>query len=55
MKDVLKGSKRRSSSKDDNNNVPSKDADNNIVSKRKREICNALAKSAKRRKKKPAS
>ncbi|PIN07453.1 hypothetical protein CDL12_19983 [Handroanthus impetiginosus] len=52
VKDVLK----KGSSKDDNNNITSthKD-DNNIVSKRKREICDALAKTAKKRNKKPSS
>ncbi|KAK6144780.1 hypothetical protein DH2020_021600 [Rehmannia glutinosa] len=58
IKDALKG-QCKSSGKDDKNNVTSPDAanmhNNNIVSKRKREICDALAKTAKKRKKKPAS
>ncbi|XP_011084343.1 transcription factor GTE6 [Sesamum indicum] len=58
VKDVLKG-RCKSSNKDDNNNIIPPDAankhENNIVSKRKREICDALAKTAKRRKKKPPS
>ncbi|XP_075477131.1 transcription factor GTE6-like isoform X1 [Primulina tabacum] len=55
VKDVLKV-KCKSSSKDDNNDITSREAanhhENNIVSKRKREICDALAKTAKKRKKK---
>ncbi|KAG8390630.1 hypothetical protein BUALT_Bualt01G0103500 [Buddleja alternifolia] len=58
VKDVLKG-QCKSSNKDDNNNTISPNAadkhDDNIVSKRKREICDALAKTAKRRKKRPSS
>ncbi|KAI3470461.1 hypothetical protein Pfo_027124 [Paulownia fortunei] len=58
VKDVLKG-QCKSSNKDDNNNITAPDAankhENNIVSKRKREICDALAKTAKKRKKKPSS
>ncbi|KAL7148306.1 hypothetical protein ABFS83_06G169500 [Erythranthe nasuta] len=57
VKDVLKGRCKNSSKEEDKNNVTCEDAtnidDNNIVSKRKREICDALAKTAKRRKKKP--
>lgn len=52
VKDVLKV-KCKSSSKDDNNDITSRQAannhENNIVSKRKREICDALAKTAKKR------
>ncbi|XP_057784597.1 transcription factor GTE6 [Salvia miltiorrhiza] len=47
VKDILK----EDSNKDDKNNGN----DNNIVSKRKREICDALAKTAKKRKIKPSS
>ncbi|KAK4436010.1 Transcription factor GTE6 [Sesamum alatum] len=58
VKDILKG-RCKSSNKDDNNNITPLNAankhENNIVSKRKREICDALAKTAKRRKKKPPS
>ncbi|XP_073123621.1 transcription factor GTE1-like isoform X2 [Henckelia pumila] len=59
VKDVLKV-KRKSSSKDENNDITSREAaadnhDNNIVSKRKREICDALAKTAKKLKKKPST
>ncbi|KAH6801682.1 hypothetical protein C2S51_033128 [Perilla frutescens var. frutescens] len=58
VKDILKN-RPKSSSKDGNNNVTSPDAadnhDNNIVYKRKREICDALAKTAKKRKKRPSS
>ncbi|KAL8051786.1 hypothetical protein ABFS82_06G169000 [Erythranthe guttata] len=57
VKDVLKGGCKNSSKEEDKNNITCEDAtnidDNNIVSKRKREICDALAKTAKRRKKKP--
>lgn len=45
-------------SRDANKNITSPNAvdnDNNIVSKRKREICDALAKTAKKRKTKPSS
>ncbi|KAL7109436.1 hypothetical protein ACP275_06G175100 [Erythranthe tilingii] len=57
VKDALTGRCKNSSKEEDKHNITCEDAtnidDNNIVSKRKREICDALAKTAKRRKKKP--